>query len=84
MQVSQILEGTAQARLNELKGQMVAKEAAAAELQKSLERALEEKLKFQEEIDKIAALGDAAGVKQVQLCFSPLFLTSLSASSSHR
>ena len=67
MQVSQILEGTAQARLNELKGQMVAKEAAAAELQKSLERALEEKLKFQEEIDKIAALGDAAGVKQVQL-----------------
>ncbi len=55
---------------------MVNKESAAAEYQKSLERALTEKLAFQEEIEKLSKLGNAAGVKQVKwlnlfhsLCF---------------
>ena len=43
------------------------KEAAAAELQKSMDRALEEKLKIQEEIEKLNKMGDAAGKKQVGL-----------------
>ena len=45
---------------------MVQKEAAAAELQKSMDRALEEKLKIQEEIEKLNKMGDAAGKKQVR------------------
>lgn len=66
-QITQLKSGEVQARVNALKESMVQKEAAAAELQKSMDRALEEKLKIQEEIEKLNKMGDAAGKKQISI-----------------